>query len=236
MLAKLGPLVTAVAGSIGGMTMQRSPWGTVARNKPLPILRRSQYSSQARQRAAAASLAWRFLPPESHTLWNNFAATQSWFNRFGDPVEGSGYLAFLKNNMASHYSASSESKSAFRLEPPGSTVSLMPEGLSLTWDPEEEELILGSSDSEVNETTSLFVFASAPVSTGRNRAPSNMPFLGQLTPTTGLPIVLNTPYLALHGTLPDPEAQTTMFLRIQAVNHVTLWPGLSTTIRLSLAS
>lgn len=232
MLVKLSGLVTSVAGSIGGLTLQRSPDGTVGRSKPLPIRRSSTWSASARQRLKSVNEAWSTLEPSKRAGWNAFAGTVSWFNRFGDPVAGSGYKAFRKCNMASHVSASADEQRALFTEPPVSTASALPALLEFVYDLSEDKLFLTSSDAETDANTGLWLFASQPFPQGRSVNYRPMPFLTGTQPEKPLPLSLNSFYLPLHGALPDPSVRQSAFLRVQAFNMEYGWPGMSVTLPL----
>jgi len=98
--AKLGPLVSDIAGSIGGTTLQRSFLGTQLRSRPNPIRRRNAQTLVARQVTQVASRRWKLLTPAQRSDWQLAADDIGWTNRFGDPIRGKGYWLFLR---CAHY-------------------------------------------------------------------------------------------------------------------------------------
>jgi hypothetical protein len=97
---KLGILVSAIAGSVGGGTFQRDAQGTQLRNKPLPKLRRSLYTGTPRGITAYLTQRWRDIDPADQADWDVAASTMTWHNRFGDVITGKGYWLYLRVN---HY-------------------------------------------------------------------------------------------------------------------------------------
>jgi hypothetical protein len=232
MLVKLGALVSEVAGSIGGMTMQRSPNGTVARSKPLPIRRQGKYSATARQRLATLNLTWGTLTPTEKGDWDTFAGTVSWYNRFGDPITGTGYMAFLKCNASSHVSAAENSQQPLQLTPPLSTLGVLPAAPDFVYDLATDTLSLQSTDAATDSHTSLFMFASQPFRAGRRANYRPMPFLGWAKPAEVMPYDLTANYVLLHGRLPDASTRESAFLRVQAADTTYQWPSLDTVLPL----
>lgn len=232
MLIKLGPLASEVAGSAGGLTLQRSPFGTVGRSKPLPIRRQNRYTADSRQRLASLTQAWRLLSPTDRADWDTFAGTVSWFNRFGDPVTGSGYRAFLRCNLASHTSPSELAQQPFQLTYPPATASALPASPEFVYDLATDTLLLTSLDATTARDTWLFLFASQPFPAGRSVCHTPKPYLDWMQEAKPFPRDLTAKYLALHGRLPDKTYRESAFLRLQAHNCKFLWPGLDTVLPL----
>lgn len=232
MLIKLGPLAAEVAGSTGGLTMQRSPFGTVARSKPLPIRRQNRYTGDSRQRLAMLAQLWRTLSPTVRADWDTFAGTVSWFNRFGDPVTGSGYRAFLRCNLASHTSPAQLAQQPVQLTYPLSTVSTLPASPEFVYDLATDKLSVTSLDGATTGATWLFMFASQPFPAGRSVCHTPMPFLVWMQHSKSFPRDITADYVALHGRLPNKTEREAAFLRLQAHNSKYMWPGLDTVLPL----
>lgn len=232
MHVKLSGLVTALAGSMGGVTFSRSPHGTVARAKPLPIRRTSGPSATARQRMSTLNQLWRTISPTDRADWDDFAGTVSWFNRFGDPVTGSGYMAFLKCNMASHASAASIAADTFQLTYPHVTASVLPANLQFVFDFAGGTMSMKSSDTDTDADTFIHLFASPPVPAGRSVYHRAMPYLTMQIQSKPTSIPLTSLYTDLFGRIPDKNVLETAFLRVQASNATTHWPGISATVQM----
>lgn len=97
---QLGPLASQIAGSIAGTTFQRSGIATQVRRKPLPILRRSNWTRNERGTVAYLSRHWRKLTKDQRDAWQAEADGITWYNRFGDPISGKGYWLYLRLNLA----------------------------------------------------------------------------------------------------------------------------------------
>lgn len=231
MLVKLGGLVSEIAGSIGGMTFQRGPNGTVARSKPLPVRRTSTYSTNTRSTLKDVNYQWSQLSQVQRDLWTVFAGTVSWFNRFGDPVTGSGYMAFLKCNLHSYSSLSDFHDFGLFTDPPVSTISALPANPSVSFNTGTFEMLLNSTDSNVDADTDLLLFASPPTSQGRQTWHGPIPFMFHLGASKSLPSAFETPYNDLFPGGLNPAAKQICFVRIQAINTHYGWPGMSTTLR-----
>lgn len=212
--------------------MQRSPFGTVARSKPLPIRRQNRYTGDSRQRLATLTQLWRTLSPTDRADWDTFAGTVSWFNRFGDPVTGSGYRAFLRCNLASHTSAAELAQQPLQLTYPRATVSTLPASPEFVYDLATDQLLVTSLDAATDAVTFLFMFASQPFPGGRSVCHTPMPFVQWVQNSKNFPVNVTAKYVALHGRLPDASAREAAFLRIQARHRKFLWPGLDTVLPL----
>lgn len=233
MFAKLGPLVSQVAGSIGGTTFQRGNGGTVIRSKPLPKPRTSRASSTARQRAKTLLDLWRTFSPTERSDWDIFAGTVSWTNRFGDPVAGSGYKAFLRCNMASYTNPAGNGAKAIQLTPPPSTDAVLPAAPLFVYDLATDKLQLQSSDGTTNAKTVLALLAGPPTSGGRSSWHRPVKYLDSIGPLKPLPYDLTTAYTAVFGRLPNKLVREQAFLRVQAYNELYMWPGLDVILPLT---
>ena len=96
---KLAPLVTDIAGSIGGVTFQRSRFGMIIRSKPLPI--HSETSAQYRIRRLIASLqySWQALTDAERLQWNRYLNFSGSTIRRDPTVLLSGHGLYLKYQL-----------------------------------------------------------------------------------------------------------------------------------------
>jgi hypothetical protein len=214
------------------MTMQRSPNGTVARTKPLPIRRQGTYSAEARQRLSTLNLTWGTLTPTEKGDWDTFAGSVSWFNRFGDPITGTGYMAFLKCNMASHVSAAENSQQVFTMTPPTTTNGALPAAPEFVYDIASDTLSIQSPDSTTPAHSSLWSFTSQPFRAGRRSNYRPMPFTQWVKPGETLPYDITANYVLLHGRLPNKATFESAFLRLQSADDISMWPGIDVTLPL----
>lgn len=233
MIAKLGPLVSQVAGSIGGTTFQRGPDGLIIRSKPIPKPATSPAKVSARQRAKSLMEQWRLLDPADRADWDTFAGTVSWFNRFGDPVTGTGYRAFLRCNMASYASVAGLQQKPVQLSYPLATNSALPGLPEFVYELSTDKVGLTSSDAKVDSDTVLALFASAPVPGGRSSWHGSWRYLISFAPDKSLPSTFESEYVAAFGRLPDPTVREAAFLRIVAYNYKYNWPGITAVLPLT---
>lgn len=233
MLFLPGPLISSAAGSIGGTTFQRGPAGLQARSKPLPRSRQSRAASTSRQRMGSLVQAWRSLSGDQRLRWSEFAANIPWFNRFGQPIPGSGYLAFLRCNLSSCVSPIAALLPPITTDAPTLTGSTLPAGLSVRIDPLTPSFTLSSLDSALSVDTVLSLFASAPLSPARVSRPSRVAFLLDLKPLSSFPFSIRAQYEAVYHRLPSAALQQQVFFRITARNHSSNWPGISAELNLT---
>jgi len=231
MQVKLGPLVAAVAGSIGAVTFQRGKYGTQARNKPLPIRRGSGYAVSARNRLQAVNRTWATMSSTDRDDWQSFASTQTWRNRFGDIITGSGYMAFLKNNVQSFEGKADKYPFSIQTLFPSTTLGTLPNLPTVTITSGGSTLSLSSSDTNVDANTELMIFASPIVSAGMSKYYKPMPFLRPIKSGLAFPRDLKSAYLAAFRRLPNPDNNETCFIRILALDRTTFYPGLSAQVK-----
>lgn len=96
---KLGPLVTDISGSIGGMTIQRNRFGMSMRAKPLPLY--SETPSQYNVRAKIKSLqhSWQALSDAERLQWNRFPDYSGATIRRDNSILISGQALYLKYQL-----------------------------------------------------------------------------------------------------------------------------------------
>lgn len=82
-IAKLSPLVGAVAGEVGGVNFVGSSRGLVLRGLPTTCARQSVTQARARSRFAAARRAWSQLTDAQRAAWRTAASGISVLNRVG---------------------------------------------------------------------------------------------------------------------------------------------------------
>jgi len=90
-----------IKGSISGVTFQQSPYGTVARNRTIPVNPNSP--AQVAIRAAMSTMSGRWsniLSNAQRAAWEAYAAATPVLNKFGDSILISGRQFFLRYNNA----------------------------------------------------------------------------------------------------------------------------------------
>lgn len=86
-----------IKGSISGTTYQQGPYGTVARNRTVPVNPQTSRQSRARAALAYASNEWfNTLTAGQRAAWNQYGLDTPWLNKFGDTVQLPGRQHFLR--------------------------------------------------------------------------------------------------------------------------------------------
>ena len=103
-------------------------------------------------------------------------------------------------------------------DPPVSTISALPANPSVSFNTGTFEMLLNSTDSNVDADTDLLLFASPPTSQGRQTWHGPIPFMFHLGASKPLPSAFETPYNDLFPGGLNPAAKQICFVRIQAIN------------------
>ncbi len=98
-LIELGPLVSNIAGSIGGATYQRYKNGHIVRTKPNPILRRGEFTNSPRSRMQEAARDWQTLSIPDQGSFRTWANAQVWLDKFGNVTTLAPFNAYIMLNM-----------------------------------------------------------------------------------------------------------------------------------------
>jgi len=220
----LGPLVSDIAGSIGGTTFQRSPWGHTLRRWCAPTSRLSLPRGAATSRFAQAAQLWRTLSDPDRLAWDALAKTYTWTNRFGHPVTGIGYWLFMQANAGSYVGPTANGTMPFTTTAPVSAPATLPARLDLQYDSTVPSLVLASSDAKVRVDTRLHLFASPYVSRGRSSYHGGFRYFATLPPLHAFPVDIMAAWVLARGALPATGATQTFFLRAVAVNEALGWP------------
>ncbi len=97
-ILRLGAVVNAISGSIGGTTFAHTKGGTVARAKPRQKKFLSAQHLVMRNIYSQLRIAWKALTPIQRQAWNVTALQLPRPNRLGQTTNLSGYLLFMKTN------------------------------------------------------------------------------------------------------------------------------------------
>lgn len=235
MIAKLGPLVSEVAGSIGGTTFQRNGPTAIVRSKPLPIHRPTGFASTARQRLASLATRWASLSLSDRNAWETFAASVTWYNRFGDVIPGTGFKAFCRTNAGVYVSPIGNFTPGIQTTPPGVDRATLPANLAAEYVLATNTFRLTSSDAALDSHTCIAIWATRP---RRRPTTQDKPtvqdgmLVGFNNPTTTFPINIGTGYTTCWGRLPDPAQFESCQVRILAVCPDNNYPGLDTKVQM----
>lgn len=94
-----GPLVTELAGSIGGVTFQKNSSGSIARLKSKQPLNPSLAQSDQQVTLAALVSHWPALNETEKTSWNDLAAAHTHFTPWGEEKTLNGFQWFMSCNL-----------------------------------------------------------------------------------------------------------------------------------------
>lgn len=96
---KFGGIVSDISGSVGGSTFQKSLYGSILRNKPLPIHKRTFGQEVIRYHLQQLHAAWRTLTTPERIQWNRFINFSNQTIRRDSGVLMSGHDLFIKYNL-----------------------------------------------------------------------------------------------------------------------------------------
>lgn len=86
-----------IKGSVSGTTFQQGPYGTIARNRTVPVNPQSARQQRARNAMAYASNEWfNTLTAGQRAAWEQYAIDTPWINKFGDTVTLPGRQHYLR--------------------------------------------------------------------------------------------------------------------------------------------
>lgn len=232
MQLKLGPLATAVAGSIGGVTFQRAQVGTIARVKPLPIQRQGARPSSARAHASAVLQAWKSISPAEYADWVAWAASLTWYTKFGDPYTPTPYQVYLRCNMGYRNVSALPGSQTLITAPTAITPIVTPADLVLNYDTGGASWRVTSSDPSADADTPIAVFLSRPVTPYALGYYGHSVFIGSIPGGSGFPYSL-TSQASQRITRP-PQAGETYFTRFVPMQKANNYPGVPVEGRLTI--
>ncbi len=96
---KLGPVITDIAGSIGGMTIQRNRFGLTMRAKPLPINPATAAQLHIRTLMVTIQKAWQALSTAQRLQWNRYLDFSGQSILSDKSVKLSGHALYLKYQL-----------------------------------------------------------------------------------------------------------------------------------------
>lgn len=96
---KLGPVITDIAGSVGGATIQRNRFGMTMRVKPLPIKSATSAQLDIRRKIISLQYSWQALTDAERLQWNRFINFSGQTIRRDRAVLMSGQALYLKYQL-----------------------------------------------------------------------------------------------------------------------------------------
>jgi hypothetical protein len=96
---KLGPVVTDIAGSIGGMTIQRNKFGLTMRVKPIPLYSQTSAQYAIRRNIRYLQSTWQSLTDGQRLQWDRFLDFSGQTIRRDRSILLSGHTLYLKYQL-----------------------------------------------------------------------------------------------------------------------------------------
>lgn len=96
---KLGPVITDISGSIGGITFQRNKFGMTLREKPLPLNPFTSAQYVVRQHMQSIQISWQNLTDAQRLQWDRFLDFSGQTINSNKSVKLSGHTLFIKYQM-----------------------------------------------------------------------------------------------------------------------------------------
>lgn len=195
MKIKWGALVVDGRGKIGGHVASKNREGAYLRTKVSPVNPQTTHQQTARSLLANFSQGWRGLTQAQRDAWNS--AVESWksTNVFADIVTPTGKNLFTKLNV----NLSNIGKATINTPPlPVEVV----EPVINEVDSKSGGLTVEVADGSVVTGQSMLVFATEPVSPGKDFVKNLYRMLGVVVFTDATPVDIGTQYTARFGPIP----------------------------------
>jgi hypothetical protein len=223
----IGLMTTDMRGKLGGQVASKNRYGTYMRARVAPVQPRTPYQETARALFTAVSQAWRGLGASVIAQWNAVAASYTRSNSLGQKSNLTG--AQLYNKLSINQT---------NIDPSGGVVSASPVApvsvaacgiASGTATP--TTLVVVGNEAAVPAATTLFIYATAPVSAGKH-------FFGKKTyrliaveaaATSLTALSIFTAYNARFGA---PTVASKIAVKFVPVNTATGWEGTPSTAQI----
>jgi len=196
MKMKFGAIVTDGRGKIGGHVASKNRQGAYLRTKVTPSNGQTSFQQGVRNLFTQLSQAWRSLTQAQRDSWNGAVASFSKTDIFGDLRNPSGANLFQKlNNNLQSVGVAILTDAPLPVEVPNTSL------IEIT-----ETAVTGAMNLVLSDAvalgSSLKVFATAPMSPGKNFVKSEFRLITTLDAETATPVSVNTEYLAKFGAAP----------------------------------
>jgi len=96
---KLGPMITDIAGSVGGATFQRNRFGMTMRAKPLPLYSETPAQYNIRRLIISLQYSWQALTDAERLQWNRFLDFSGQTIRRDRSIRLSGQTLYIKYQL-----------------------------------------------------------------------------------------------------------------------------------------
>jgi len=214
-----GSIIVAGSGKIGGHVASKNRSGSYLRTKVSPVNPQTSYQSTIRNRLTSISQAWRGLDAAQRSAWNSSVGDYSKTDVFGNLRNPSGFNLFqmLNNNLLNIGESMLDTPPV-----PGSVFAF--ETASLVIVTGTPAITLTFADS-IPATDKVKVYATAPMSQGKQFVKSEFRQIGVLSTSDTSPKVLTTLYTAKFGAITENGLK--VFVKLIPVNLSTGQAGAS---------
>ena len=96
---KFSPVVTSIAGSVGGVTIQRNKYGNTMRQRPFPLNPASTAQYNVRQKMIFLQTSWKNLTDAQRLQWDRYLDFSGQTTKNDKNVKLSGHTLYLKYQM-----------------------------------------------------------------------------------------------------------------------------------------
>lgn len=212
---------------MGGTTFQRDRSGTVIRTRPIPILRRTEYTNHERSTWQLLTRTWRTLSQGDRDDWQTQADAITWTNKFGEVIPGLGYWLFLQTNGYRLLLGAGINTTAGTVAAIGAIT-----GLTAVYNVAGGTLDVSWGSGNVPADDRWFVFATPPLSGGRSGGFSRYRYIADISPTSASPIDLFASYQLRFPV--QPGASDSIYLEVRPVLQSWNFPGTPVRIKVSI--
>ncbi len=212
-LIKMAHIVAEARGSIGGTVFSKNTYGAYLRAKVTPVNPSTVAQQISRNFMTTVAQTWRGITQLQRDLWNSSAVNFSRTNIFGDSVQLTGFNLFMRLNKN-------------LLEIGGSQIADAPQPASV---PGFESLsvaadttlatMLATFAPAIDASIDVQVFATAPLSAGKQFVKSEFRKIAVLTVADVSPEDLAAAYVAKFGALPPIGSK--IFIGLKPTNNTT---------------
>jgi len=220
-LIKMAHIVAEARGAIAGTVFSKNTYGAYLRTKVTPVNRQTTFQQGVRQFLASTAQDWRGLTQAQRDLWNQFAVNFNRTNIFGDSVGLTGFNLFMQLNRnllevnVAPITAAPTPADVYGFTSASLVADTTGGTMTATYAP-----ALGADDA-------VIVYATAPLSQGKDFAKSELRKIRVLTDAVGdnSPVDIAAEYITKFGAL--PPVGTKVFVQLKGVNEVTGQAGVS---------
>lgn len=213
MKTKFGAIIVDGRGKIGGHVASKNRGGAYLRTKVTPANEQSSYQQSVRNLFTALTQGWRSLTQAQRDAWNAAVADYSRTDIFGDIRNPSGINLYQRLNNV----LQSVGEAVISVPPlPSAVENVVASSVTAAVAIPAMSLLFAPT---VPAGTKVKIFATAPMSAGKNYVKSAFRAIGTMSPAAVSPRDLLAEYVAKYGSTGTIGQK--IFVKIQPVNSVT---------------